>query len=221
MWLGRIWFEQIQRFECFSPPCSSSLFVIVSLIKVSMDEFLRLFWVFFFFSFLFFWLHLHLKWTRLSFPDQRLCFVSVWCEFYSETAEVIIVPEVLQPIELFFFFAPTCREGDIEQKTCFPPVPRWTDGSSDDNSAADFLPGVFFIHLSKWYLSDFRNHVLPALISKKNDHSRTSGACFCIKSEPGWVFFSLMTLPQEKNSGSMFPPLPVICFECAWWKYSI
>lgn len=134
MWLGRIWFEQIQRFECFSLPCSSSLFVIVSLIKVSMDEFLRLFFLFFF---LFFWLHFAFKvnMSVLSWPETLLCQCMMWV--YSETAEVIIVLEVLQPIE--FFLHPLAGEGDIEQKNCFPPVQRRTDRSSDDNSTANFL----------------------------------------------------------------------------------
>lgn len=115
---------------------------------------------------------------------------------------MIIVPEVLQPIE-FVFFAPTRREGDIEQKNCFPPVQRWTDGIQMF-SLFIYLSGICQISGITFFQPSFKKKMITAGRPVR---------VFCIKSEPGCFF--LMTLPQEKNSGSMFPPLPVICFECA------
>lgn len=157
-WLGRIWTNSafwMFLASMFINHCSSFVF----LVKVSMNEFLRLIFVF-----LLFWLHLHLKWSCLSFPDQRLCFTCVWCEF---TGRGDYCPQSSTTHRFFFFFsffvfAPTRKEGNRAEKLfSYCAEMDW----QNFRYTANFLPDVFFffIYLSGIY-NIFRNHVLPALI---------------------------------------------------------
>lgn len=102
-----------------------------------------------FFSSLF-WLRLHLKWSCLSFPDQRLYFVCVWYKFTVGQQRWLLSSRFCNPqivfFSLFFFvFELTRREGNIEQKVSYCAEAEWQKFIY----MANFLPDIFlFIHFS-------------------------------------------------------------------------
>lgn len=202
---------RIQRFECFSLPCLLSLFINVFLVKVSMNESLKL--NFYCCS------GCILKWTCLPFPDQRLCFVCVIMWVYSGTAEVILsVLEVLQPTDFFLLLPFFLQRGKYRAKKLFSYCAE-TDWKKF-RYTANFLPDVFvFIHVSTIYNISGIMFFQP-LFKKVITPDSLPGLVSVLHHNWTKTFF-LMTLPQWKNSSSMFPTLYVFCFECAWWEYSI
>lgn len=162
--------------------------------------------------FLFFWLHLHLKWTCVSFPDQRLCFVCVMMYVYSGTAEVIIVLKFYTHRFLFslsFFFAPTCREGNVEQKRLFSYCAE-TDGQKF-RYTADFLPPSCFIHSSG--IDDISGIMFFQPLFKKWTPQKVSGV-FCITTEPKCCFFFSWLYGSRKTTALCFP-------HCMWFALNV
>lgn len=174
--------EQIQRFECFSLLCLLSLFIVVFLVKVPMNEFLRLI----FFSSLF-WLRLHLKWSCMSIPDQRLYCVCVWYKFTVGQQRWLLSSRFRNPQIVFFLFFLFCF---------------WTHSQGGKHRAegfllcwgrlrqfkymANFLTDVFLF----FYFSGICNisGIMFFQPSLQNYYHRKSGVYFALKLNQDFVF---------------------------------